>query len=572
MKKLLLLFFLFNLLVASAQSPAKYWVQFKDKKGTPYSVARPEEFLSPRAIAQRQHFRIPVTTTDLPVNPEYVRRVLAADSTAYLCVTSKWLNGITIYSTCDSVEQMLGQLPFVSMVECTSRLDTIEDEPIVEFLYLEDPNQPIQHSWEGNTQKTDYGNAANQMWMNNAQWLHRMGYHGEGMQMMVMDGGFVNVDSIPFFQTLRDDHRLLGARNFVQPDQNPFRKHSHGTMVLSCIAAYTPGKLLGTAPMAQVYLCQTEDARSETKVEEDYWVAGLEWADSLGCQVLNSSLGYTTFDDTVAQRRSYEDLNGLESRASRAASVASVKGMIICNSAGNAGSQKWKYLGTPADANGILTVGAVMGDSTVAGFSSWGPTADGRVKPDACAVGLMAAVCNQKGKLAWAAGTSFSSPILSGMVACLWQAFPDKTNVEIMEAVRKSGQLYENPDDQRGYGITDFLKAYNILRQPEPENGMIWFDSYVAKKNKKGNYELNIVLQENENTVSHFSLKSGRKMKIKKQVADLNFLPHKAGAVMPQLSLYTLRLSKLSKQEEWRLEELEIEYEGNTYSYVVGQE
>lgn len=571
MKKLLLLFFMFNLLFVSAQTSSKYWVHFKDKVGTPYRVDRPEEFLSPRAIALRQQHRIPITTTDLPVSPEYVRQVLALDSSLYLCTTSKWMNGITICSTNDSIADLIRQLPFVEEVECTHHMDTLEEEPILLFYYEEDNPSQMTYSW-GADRNMDYGNAQAQVRMNNAQWLHRMGFHGEGMRMMVMDGGFVNVDSILFFQTLRDDHRLLGARNFVQPDKNPFRKHSHGTMVLSCIASYNPGKLVGTAPMAQFYLCQTEDARSETKVEEDNWVAGLEWADSLGCQVLNSSLGYTKFDDTVAQRRTYEDLNGIVSRASQAATIAAAKGMIICNSAGNEGSGKWKYLGTPADANGILTVGAVMADSSTAGFSSFGPTADGRVKPDACAIGLMASVCNSKGRLSWSAGTSFSSPILAGMVTCLWQAFPEKSNYEIMEAVRRSGHLYENPDDQLGYGITDFLKAYNILRQPEPDNGMIWFDSYVAKKNKKGNYELYVVLLESENSVSQFSLMSGRKMKIKRQVADLNHLPHKAGAVLPRLSLYTLRFPKLSNLEQWRLEELEIEYEGNKYRYVIGQE
>ncbi|MCR4965564.1 MAG: S8 family serine peptidase [Bacteroidales bacterium] len=570
MKKYLFFLFLFGILTVSAQNPAKYWVQFKDKEGTPYTIDKPEEYLSPRALELRQKYHIPITMTDLPVNPEYVKQVLAADSTSYLCTQSKWLNGITIYSTQDSLEKLLTALPFVAEVEMTSRLDTIEDEPIVEFYY--EDNAPIAHSLKSDVQSLDYGSALLQTQMNNAQWLHRMGYYGEGMQMMIMDGGFHNVDSVSYFQTLRDDHRLLGARNFVQPDVDPFRKHSHGTMVLSCIASYMPGELVGTAPMAQFYLCQTEDARSETKVEEDYWVAGVEWADYLGCQVLNSSLGYTKFDDTVAQHRSYEDLNGLVSRASRAATIAASKGMIVCNSAGNEGASKWKYLGTPADADAILTVGAVRADSVAASFSSWGPTSDGRVKPDACAVGMMAAVCNPNGKRTRAAGTSFSSPILSGMVACLWQAFPEKDNYEIMEAVRQSGNLYwEDEHGQLGFGITDFLKAYNILRQPDPEDVVVVFDSFTPKKDKKGSYELIVMVVQGEKVPVQFSLKSGRKLNVKGKNSTMT-VPTSEGDVVVQGALYQIKLKPLAKNEPWRMEELELLYKGETLRYVIGLE
>lgn len=568
MKKLLLFLTLFPILTVYAQSPAKYWVQFKDKEGTPYSVSRPEEFLSARAIAKRQFYHIPITKTDLPVNPEYVRQVLEADSTAFLCTTSKWLNGITIYSTCDSVEPLLRKLPFVDLVECTSRLDTTEEEPVVEFLYLETPNTPIKQSWEGQALKEDYGRSAAQMWMNNAQWLHRMGYHGEGMLMMVMDAGFENVDSIFIFKTLRDDNRLLGARNMVRLDKDPFRKESHGTMVLSCIAGYAPGKLIGTAPMAQIYLCQTEDSRSETKVEEDNWVAGLEWAESMGCQVLNSSLGYTKFDDTVAQRRTYQDLNGQESRASRAAQIAAIKGMIICNSAGNEGASKWRYLGTPADANSILTVGAVKADSTAANFSSYGPTADGRVKPDACAIGMMALVCNPKGRLTMAAGTSFSSPILSGMVTCLWQAFPEKSNFEIMEAVRQSGHLYENPEDQRGYGIPDFLKAYNILRQQSNSyaDAGIYFSDYGLVKQKNGKWQtIATVYHSAPNTGAlSFSVSSGGKLKVKRLSS--------VSARDSQVETYLITFSSLKKGEEYRIEEMNVQCGGRPFSFIFGLE
>jgi len=316
-----------------------------------------------------------------------------------------------------------------------------------------------------------------------------MGYQGQGVLMMIMDGGFLNTDSIKHFKTAFKEHRILITRNFVQPGKSVFRSGSHGTLVLSDIASDVPGNLIGTAPKALYCLAYTEDGRSENRIEEDNWVAGLEWADSLGCLVLNSSLGYTTFDDTTVLRN-YQTLDGKTSHASQAATIAASKGIIICNSAGNSGDDKWKYLGCPADAKDILTIGAVDEKGNKASFSSFGPTADGRVKPDACAVGYLARGANTKGLTTFAFGTSCSSPLIAGMVACLRGAFPDKTNYEIMDAVRQSGHTYETPSDSLGYGITDFLKAYNLLLQPHTiyktadNNISFHFDSYTATQNK----------------------------------------------------------------------------------------
>ncbi|MCR5114428.1 MAG: S8 family serine peptidase [Bacteroidales bacterium] len=458
-----------------AQAPAKYWVAFTDKKGTPYSIDKPEAFLSPRAIELRKAHGIAIDERDLPVNPDYVRQVLALDTAARCFTTSKWLNGMTVYALREDMKEAVEKLPFVDSVQRTD----VPKEPLppVEpaYVFPGSGGQPT-FSYQTDIQKNsdfDYGNATKQVRVNNVQWLHRMGFRGEGMQMMVLDGGFQNIDTISCFNILRNDHRLLGARNFVEPEKDPMRKHSHGTMVLSCIASYLPGKLVGTAPMVQVYVAQTEESGSEDRVEEDNWVAGLEYADSLGCQVLNSSLGYTTFDDSINQR-TYADLTGEVSRASRAATIAASKGLLICNSAGNEGGKKWKYIGAPADAKDILTVGAVNTKRKRAYFSSFGPTADGRIKPEACAVGRNTYVSTPVGIITMADGTSFSSPMLSGMVACLWQAFPEKSNYEIMDAVRQAGdrnirfngKVIVQPDtnDGYGYGITDFLRAYNILK------------------------------------------------------------------------------------------------------------
>lgn len=483
------IFLLFTLLLFSsyAQEYAKYWVQFTDKNNTPFSVDRPKEFLSQRAIQFRQKYQIPIDETDIPVNVIYIQQVLDIDSTMRLCTKSKWLNGITVYCERDGVLDSILKLPFVSFAERTVTMSEPETRPDTPFVFeREQRNEWVwQHTYHSDWTQNhdfDYGLAGQQIRINNGHWLHRMGYHGETMRMMVMDAGFSNVDTLFVFRDLQQDQRLLGARNLVQPEVSPFVKHTHGTSVLSCIAAYVPGKMVGTAPMVEVYLCKTEDARSENKVEEDNWVAGLELADSLGCQVLNSSLGYTKFDDST-QVRTFHDLNGHVSRASQAATMAAAKGMIVCNSAGNEGSQKWRYLGAPADARDILTVGAVDGKGKIASFSSHGPASDGRVKPDVCAVGSGCYVASPSGFIHLSFGTSFSSPIMSGMVACLWQAFPDKSNFEIMDAVRRSSNQYNAPDSLYGYGIPDMLKAYNLLLQPDREDLQAHFVSFVAENN-----------------------------------------------------------------------------------------
>lgn len=465
-----------------AQYPAKYWVQFKDKDNSPYSIDRPDEFLSKRCLMNRANHNISIDEFDLPVNKTYVDSVLAADSTARLLTSSKWLNGITVYSEDEHFLEKARELPFVIFAECTQPMETPETDLDTLFYAGRQKGEEdmINRTYTVDFVKYhtyDYGKAAHQIRMTNAHWLHRLGYRGEEIRVMVMDGGFSRVDTLHYFDILRADNRLYFVRNLVQRGKSPFTTASHGASVLSCIAAYSPGEMVGTAPLADIFLCQTEDGRSENLVEEDNWVAGIELADSLGCQVVNSSLGYTKFDDKT-NVRTYADLNGQTSRASSAARIAAAKGMLICNSAGNEGNNKWRYVGCPADANDILTVGAVDPNRNRAPFSSMGPTADGRMKPDVCAQGFIATVGGQNGKTSIASGTSFASPIMAGMMACLWQTAPHKSNFEIMDAVRLSGSQAARPDNLMGYGIPDFMWAYNWLRKNWPET--IHFSSFVT--------------------------------------------------------------------------------------------
>ncbi len=551
--------FLFFLMMAvpqciQAQTPAKYWIRFKDKAGTPYSVQHPEEFLSPRAIEFRQKHGIAIDETDLPVNPDYVRQVLATDSANHLCVQSRWLNAVTVYVENPQAVMAISELPFVVEMERTLRMSETEADTLPAARYSSKAKPACHYYADVRLHKDfDYGKSNEQIRMNNVHWLHRMGFRGEDMRMMVLDGGFRNADTLGFFKRMRKDHRLLGARNMVMASDNLFRTATHGTSVLSCIASYKPGVLVGTAPMAQFYLCQTEDGRTENKIEEDNWVAGIELADSLGCQILNSSLGYTVFDDST-QMRSYENLDGTVSRASMAASIAVSKGMVVCNSAGNEGSKEWKYIGAPADANGILTVGAVDFNGNHAFFSSVGPAADGRVKPDVCAVGFGTWTANAGGRVNKSSGTSFSSPLMAGMVTCLWQAFPDKSNVEVMEAVRKSGSRHAMPDEKMGYGIPDFLKAYNMLRQPAP-NYYIVFDSFVAKDNV-------ITLHVAAGTEPYVALP--------KSVARKVHAPR----IKSENGLYhiTVELPPLPKSKPYRVMDLAVQIGNEMFFYTIAQE
>lgn len=491
-----------------AQTPSKYWVQFTDKRGTPFSAADPSAFLSPRAVALRRQRHIAIDESDLPVSPQYVAQVMSLDTGMRLCTQSRWLNGITVYSEREGILGPIQSLPCVSFAERTVTYREPEPRRVFDSLYKASGpavDMPLPGMSPGGSFR--YGRSAPQVMLNNAHWLHRMGFTGKGVRMMLLDGGFANADRSPAFASMRAGNRLMGCRNIARPDENPLREHTHGTMALSCIAAYMPGKMIGTAPMVQVFLCETEDSRYETKTEEDNWVAGLELADSLGCQVVNSSLGYTTFGDSM-QPRSYKDMDGRTSRASAAASIAASKGMIVCVSAGNSGAGPWKYISSPADADGILAAGAVDARRRPAPFSSKGPTADGRVKPDACTAGWHVIVTDEDGDLRTASGTSFAAPMLAGMTACLQEAFPNADNHDIMNAIRKSGDRYGRPDNRRGYGIPDLLHAYNLLLQPEDPALTFHFRSFVTEKHK-----LTVKVKSKHPVTLHFdcSIRNSRK-------------------------------------------------------------
>ncbi len=425
-----------------------YRLYLTDKNNSKYSVDRPEEFLTNRSIERRKKQKIEVNETDLPVSDNYIN--LLREKGFEVIRKSKWNNTVVIRVSSNRALKKLDEFSFV------------KDKKLV----FESPDSIGQRTrsnirnkfnrWE--YQESQYGATASQIESLDGISLHESGYRGKGMMIAVLDGGFMNVDKIPALHNIR----LAGLEDFVVPkSKNMFNEMDHGTMVLSAMAVNQPNYYVGTAPEASYILIRCEDERSEFPVEEDYWAEAVEYADSLGVDVINSSLGYHEFDDH-ALNHTYCEQDGEQALISHTASMLAAKGVVLVNSAGNDGMGTWKKINFPADAKDILTVGSVNDKGINAPFSALGPTADGRIKPDVMAYGSPASVLTGRGTIVNDMGTSFSAPLVAGMVACLWQALPNKTAVEIIELVKQSSNRYDQPDNVYGYGVPDFWKAYQM--------------------------------------------------------------------------------------------------------------
>ena len=435
------------------KGPGKYIyrVMLTDKQGTSYSLAHPTRFLSRRSVERRKRQGLPLDSTDLPVSQRYVKMVDREGVT--IIGQSRWQNTLLV------------RVQDSTLISGIRSLDCVSGCRLV-WLAPDSVNIEVRSKYEERFEEHDstpgeqYGKAREQIYTLNGDRLHNIGLRGEGMMIAVLDGGFKNADRIPAIQHAD----IRGWRDFVSPD-NPqlFSETDHGTKVLSTMAVCQPYYFVGTAPRAAYWLLRSEDQQTEQEVEEDYWTMAAEFADSVGCDVINSSLGYNEYDHAWMTYKLWQ-LDGRTAFVSRSAAMLAAKGIVLCNSAGNSGMGPWKKIGVPADADHIISVGAVndLSPNRIAPFSSVGPSQDGRIKPDVVAIGAPSRVVSGRGTITSSMGTSFASPIVCGLVACLWQGMPEKTAEEIIELVRMAGDNHEHPDNIYGYGLPNFWRAYMI--------------------------------------------------------------------------------------------------------------
>lgn len=448
----------------------KYWIGFKDKNGTPYSIERPAAYLSESSIARKRVQGISIDESDLPVAPHYLDKLLYIEGIE-LRHTSRWLNGAIVHMPDSNAVKQLRELPFVTEVvlvgiqrlsaEINAGFEELEAMALI-MANLERETKRKDTSFVDLFSKEYYGKAYQQIAMCNGHALHKKGFTGSKVRIAVLDAGFSNFHLLPALKAAVLSEGFLGTLDLVQLNDTVYDDDDHGTNVLSCMATKWPGKMVGTAPDASYLLIRTEDAATEYLVEEYNWVIGAEKADSAGVDIITSSLGYTTFDDKHTSH-TRKELDGKTAVVSRAATIAARKGLFVVNSAGNEGDGIWRLIGVPADADSIFTIGAVNARGEYASFSSIGPTKDKRIKPTFMAMGEMTMVLSPYGVIYPSNGTSFSAPVFTGMLACLYQANRGKSLHELMRALIMSGSQYPFPDHRKGYGIPDFKLANKIL-------------------------------------------------------------------------------------------------------------
>ena len=539
MKKKLLIFFLLLSFVDLFSQVEDAWVYFNDKPSEASFISSPLTMLTQRALDRRTRYSIVLDFKDVPVEASYVLQVKNLAGIT-IKARSKWLNALHVQGSETDINNLLN-LSFVTQIEYANKTLNAGGKHFVKSKELP-KNKSLDFTTDFN-----YGNGANQIEMLNGDVLHQNNFTGEGMQIAIIDAGFPNVDNFSAFQRLRDNNQILGGYDFVNRSDTYKTGHYHGMSVLSTIAGYIDNQFIGTAPDAEFYLFISEDSANETPLEESLWVEAAERADSLGVDVINTSLGYTTFDNPNYNYE-YADMDGQTTFISRGAEIAFSRGMIVVNSAGNEGDNAWRYISAPADAASVLSIGAVDASGVIANFSSFGPTTDGRIKPDVCAQGAKVYVINAAGNIATSNGTSFSSPVLTGVITCLWQAFPDKSNAEIVQLVKESAHLFNSPTAQEGYGIPNFEVIYSLLNIEENEEDIV--DVSLFPNPTKNTINFTFPTEINEIEVTVYSLLgkvvSSKLIYRSNPSTDVSFLPN--GLYMVQVKYDdTIKTIKLLK-------------------------
>jgi serine protease AprX len=464
MKKLLLLCCLVAFITSQSQAQfTRYIVRLKHKGNSPYSFSSPLTYLSQRALDRRTRYSIAIDSADLPVTPSYITQIDNIPNVTILNA-SKWLNSVSILTTDAAAITAINALPFVQNVAGIASKTSEPGKSTRDKFAGEEIINELPPSTERITADYfNYGTSSfNEIHIHNGEFLHNIGLRGQGMHLSVLDNGFTNYTALKAFDSVNMNAQVLGTWDFVARESNVINDGSHGMNCFSTIAANIPGQFIGKAPKASFWLFRTEDDASEYPIEEHNWVCAAERADSNGTDVISSSLGYFDFDNATLNYV-YANMDGNTTMAARGADMAAKKGLLVVISAGNEGSSAWHYISTPADGDSVVAVGAVSTSGSVAGFSSFGPSSDGQIKPDVAAVGVSALIQTTGNTIGSGNGTSFACPNMAGLGACLWQGFPEYNNMKIVRALQQSGSIFSTPNDRTGYGIPNVKTAFKNL-------------------------------------------------------------------------------------------------------------
>lgn len=452
----------------------RYAVFYKFKPQESFSLDRPSDFLSQKALTRRSREFVAPDSLDLPVSQKYVEAV--NEKSEYILYSSNWLNATVLVTDTVRMKE-LEALSFVDRVELVARgFESNLNGRIRDEIYSSEANKFSPPTSENarilatDEEVYDFQNS-----LIGIDKMHEEDFTGKGVTIAVFDAGFPGSEIASPLIHLQTNGQIVGTKDFVRPwNTDIYSQNQHGTNVLSLIASNEPGKMISGAPDATYILAITEEVSTEYNVEEYNWVRAAEFADSLGTDIISSSLGYFDFDDP-SMNYTLEDLDGETTVIARGASIAASKGILVVNSAGNSGPGE-STLSSPADAKGILTIGSVNNELVVSGFSSRGPTADGRIKPDLTAFGQSPALIRSTGEVGFANGTSFSAPQIAALAAGLWETKPEWTKDELIENLVNSGSQAESPDNELGYGIPNFLDALygEILGVDETVEPISW--------------------------------------------------------------------------------------------------
>jgi len=467
MKNVVIILLLLSACLYSNGQFSRYIIKFKDKGSNSYTLNNPGQFLTQRALDRRVRFNIPIDSTDLPVSDNYIDSIRLSGNVTILN-KSKWLNQISIQTTDQIALARINNFSFVESTDPIAAKNTLSNNNKFinqESLTNNNTLNTLNSGRQTSINSYNYGRSDWQVKMLKGDFLHNHGFRGDGMQMAILDAGFFRYNTLTTFDSIRLNNQILGTWDFVNNEANVANDDNHGMKCLSVIGSNLPGVFVGSAPKTSFYLYRTEDANTEYPIEEHNLAAGAERADSLGVDICSISLGYNTFDSSNFDY-TYSNMTGNYTMSARAVNFAAKKGLLMVVSAGNEGNGSWRYVTTPGDADSAFTVGAVDSLLNPSSFSSYGPNYNQQIKPNVAALGSSAIVANsQTGLPMTSSGTSFSCPNIAGITSCLWQAFPEGKNRDIMNALQESASTFDNPNNRIGYGIPNSKKAFVILQK-----------------------------------------------------------------------------------------------------------